>query len=638
MTTSAQREASGTVRAWLLEGLHRERVPSGPHKDSPETQHTWWQVMCLTGVDYFSTLGYQPGIAAVAAGALSPIATSLLVALTLFGALPTYRAVAEQSPNGMGSIAMLERLLPHWWGKLLVLVLLGFVATAFIFTITLSASDATAHILENPFVPGFLDGQQVPITLLLIALLGAIFLRGFSEAIGLAVVLVAVYLVLNVVVIAVALREVVSHPQLIDGWRHTLTAEHSSPLAMIGVSLLVLPKLALGLSGFETGVAVMPQIQGDLRERIKGARRLLTTAALIMSVFLLTSSVATSMLIPAKEFKTGGKASGRALAYLAHEHLGDWFGTAYDISTIAILWFAGASALTGLLNIVPRYLPRYGMAPDWARAVRPLVLVFTAIAFAITLLFGAQVEPQGGAYATGVLALILSAAVAVTISAYRAGRAFPAAAFTVISLVLGYAAVENIRERPDGLSIALLFVVAIVVTSLVSRATRSTELRVTNVELDEAARRIVLENDGELRLIANEPDARDSAEYAEKDRETREYHHLPDDEPMIFLEVTLGDASEFESELLVKGETRHGYQVLSVRSPAVANTVAAILFHLRDVTGKRPHVYFHWAEGNPVGALLRYLVFGGGDVPPLTREVIRKAEPETGRRPQVHVS
>ncbi|MCT9930250.1 amino acid transporter [Planotetraspora sp. A-T 1434] len=638
MTTSAQREASGTVRAWLLEGLHRERVPSGPHKDSPEKQHTWWQVMCLTGVDYFSTLGYQPGIAAAAAGALSPIATSLLVALTLFGALPTYRAVAEQSPNGMGSIAMLERLLPHWWGKLLVLVLLGFVATAFIFTITLSASDATAHILENPFVPGFLDGQQVPITLLLIALLGAIFLRGFSEAIGLAVVLVAVYLVLNVVVIAVALWEVVSHPQLIDGWQHTLTAEHSSPLAMIGVSLLVLPKLALGLSGFETGVAVMPQIQGELRERIKGARRLLTTAALIMSVFLLTSSVATSMLIPAKEFQTGGKASGRALAYLAHEHLGDWFGTAYDISTIAILWFAGASALTGLLNIVPRYLPRYGMAPDWARAVRPLVLVFTAIAFAITLLFGAQVEPQGGAYATGVLALILSAAVAVTISAYRAGRAFPAAAFTVISLVLGYAAVENIRERPDGLSIALLFVVAIVVTSLVSRATRSTELRVTKVELDEAARRIVMDNPGELRLIANEPDARDSAEYAEKDRETREYHHLPDDEPMIFLEVTLGDASEFESELLVTGETRHGYQVLSVRSAVVANTIAAILFHLRDMTGKRPHVYFHWAEGNPVGALLRYLVFGGGDVPPLTREVIRKAEPETGRRPQVHVS
>lgn len=637
LTTSAQRETSGAVRAWLLDGLQRDRRPAGQHEDHPDKQHTWWQVMCLTGVDYFSTLGYQPGIAAVAAGALSPVATSLLVLLTLFGALPTYRAVAKESPNGMGSIAMLERLLPHWWGKLLVLVLLGFVATAFVFTITLSASDATAHILENPFVPGFLDGQQVVITLLLIGLLGGIFLRGFSEAIGLAVVLVAVYLALNVVVVGVALSEVVADPDLLNGWRQALTAEHSSPVAMIAVSLLVLPKLALGLSGFETGVAVMPQIKGTLGERIKGTRRLLTTAALVMSVFLLSSSVATTVLIPAKEFEEGGRASGRALAYLAHEYLGDWFGTAYDVSTIAILWFAGASALTGLLNIVPRYLPRYGMAPDWARAVRPLVLVFTGISFGITILFGAEVEPQGGAYATGVLALILSAAVAVAISAFRAGRTGAGAAFAAISIVFAYAAVENIRERPDGLQIALLFVVAIVVTSLVSRATRSTELRATHIELDETARRIVQETNGELRLIANEPDARDTAEYAEKDRETREYHHLPVDEPMIFLEVTLGDASEFESELRVTGEERHGYRVLTVHSPAVANTIAAILFHLRDETGRRPHVYFHWAEGNPIGALLRYLFFGGGDVPPLTREVIRQAEPDISRRPQVHV-
>ncbi len=183
-----------------------------------------------------------------------------------------------------------------------------------------------------------------------------------------------------------------------------------------------------------------------------------------------------------------------------------------------------------------------------------------------------------------------------------------------ISLVFAYAAVENIRERPDGLQIALLFVVAIVVTSLISRATRSTELRATHIELDATVRRIVEETGGELRLIANEPDARGTAEYAEKDRETREYHHLPDDEPMIFLEVTLGDASEFESELRVTGEERHGYRVLTVHSPAVANTIAAILFHLRDETGRRPHVYFHWAEGNPIGALLpkagRYLACG----------------------------
>ncbi|MBO4275025.1 amino acid transporter [Microbispora triticiradicis] len=640
MATSARQETeggSGPLRAWLLDGLQSDQGTAGSHAGQPGSRHSWWQVMCLTGVDYFSTLGYQPGIAALAAGALSPIATALLVALTLFGALPTYRAVAEHSPHGMGSIAMLERLLPRWWGKFLVLVLLGFVATAFVFTITLSASDATAHLIENPFFPKALEGQRVVITLVLIAILGGIFLRGFSEAIGLAVVLVGAYLVLNTVVVAVALREVVTHPDLVADWHGALTAEHAGPLAMVGMSLLVLPKLALGLSGFETGVAVMPQIDGDLRQRIGGARRLLTTAALVMSVFLLASSVATTVLIPAAEFREGGKAGGRALAYLAHSLLGDWFGTAYDLSTIAILWFAGASALTGLLNIVPRYLPRYGMAPDWARAVRPLVLVFTAVAFGITLLFGAQVEAQGGAYATGVLALILSAAAAVTITAYRESRPVAAAAYGLISLVLCYATVENIRERPDGLKIALLFVVAIVATSLISRATRSTELRATRVELDETARKFVLGVGGELRLIANEPDARDPAEYEDKDRETREYHHLPEDECMIFLEVTLSDASEFESELRVAGEERHGYQVLKVESPAVANTIAAVLFHLRDLTGKRPHVYFHWAEGNPVGALLRYLIFGGGDVPPLTREVIRKAEPDLARRPQVHV-
>ncbi|MFG1679034.1 amino acid transporter [Nonomuraea sp. NPDC049269] len=623
------------MRSWLLHGL---QPTSGMHDEHPGKRHSWWQVMCLTGVDYFSTLGYQPGIAALAAGALSPIATLMLVALTLFGALPTYRVVAAESPNGMGSIAMLERLLPSWWGKLLVLVLLGFVATAFIFTITLSASDATAHILQNPFFPDALAGQQVPITLLLIAALGAIFLRGFSEAIGLAIALVAVYLALNVVVVGTAIAQVMSHPELVGDWQDALTAGHSSPLAMIALSAVALPKLALGLSGFETGVAVMPQIEGDLEQRVKGAKRLLTTAALIMSVFLIFSGFATAVLIPHKEFEEGGQAAGRALAYLAHHYLGDWFGTLYDISTIAILWFAGASALTGLLNIVPRYLPRYGMAPDWARAVRPLVLVFTAISFVITILFGANVESQGGAYATGVLALILSAAVAVTISVARAGRRGAAAAFGLISVILAYTFAANVIERPDGLSIAVFFVVAIIVTSIISRATRSTELRVTGLTLDKEAKRLIDGlPPGDLRIIANEPDARDEAEYAEKDRETRQYHHLPDDEPMLFLEVTLGDTSEFESEVVVRGEERHGYGVLTVRSAAVANTIAAILLHLRDTTGRRPHVYFHWAEGNPVWALLRYLLFGGGDVPPLTREVLRLAEPEPGRRPQVHV-
>jgi hypothetical protein len=627
------------LRGWLLKGLRRHDAKSaGPQQEeAPEHQHSWWQVMCLTGVDYFSTLGYQPGIAALAAGTLSPIATLLLVALTLFGALPTYRAVAKESPNGLGSLSMLERLLPGWRGKLLVLFLLGFVATAFIVTITLSAADATAHILHNPFVPEFLASWQVPVTLMLIAALGGVFLAGFSEAISIAVVLVAIYLALNIVVVGVAIQHVLAAPDLVTAWSASLTSDYSSPIAMIAVSLYVMPKLALGLSGFETGVAVMPLVKGDLAQRIAGARKLLTTAALIMSVFLITSSFATTMLIPAKEFAEGGAANGRALAYLAHEYLGDWFGTVYDLSTIAILWFAGASALAGLLNIVPRYLPRYGMAPDWSRAARPMVLVFTGISFAITVFFGAEVESQGGAYATGVLALILSAAVAVSLSAWTGGRRKTAIPFGIVALIISYATVANIIERPDGLVIALFFVLAIVVTSLISRATRSTELRVTRITLDNQARLYINET-AEIHLIANQPHARDCKEYVDKSREAWELHRLRQAEGLLFLEVTVPDASEFTSELRVVGEERYGFRVLRMESSTIANAIAALLLHLRDETGKMPNVYFHWAvEGNPIGALLRYLVFGGGDIPPLTREVLRQAEADTARRPVVHV-
>ena len=180
--------------------------------------------MCLTGVDYFSTLGYQPGIAAIAAGVLAPIATLILVIITLFGALPMYKRVASRSPHGDGSISMLERLMGWWQGKALVLCLIGFVATGFVITITLSAADATAHIAENPY-SSFLHGYEVPVTLALISLLGLVFLKGFGEAISIAVGLVTVYLALNVVVIGAAILEVVRHPSVIDNWRADLSAE-----------------------------------------------------------------------------------------------------------------------------------------------------------------------------------------------------------------------------------------------------------------------------------------------------------------------------------------------------------------------------------------------------------------------------
>lgn len=335
--------------------------------------------MCLTGVDYFSTLGYQPGIAFLAAGLLSPMATLVLVFLTLLGALPVYRAVAKESPHGQGSISMLERLLPGWRGKTLVLVLLGFAATDFIITITLSAADATAHIVENPMIQqtgvGILHDRML-VTLFLLTVPGGIFLAGFREAIGISVALVFVYLALNTVALGAALQELIKNPELISGWQSKLFQVHQSVGAMIGKSLILFPKLALGMSGFETGVAVMPLVkgnEGDSREKPKGrienTRKLLLCAAVIMASFLMASSVTTTVLIPAEAFKDGGEANGRAISFLAHRFLGHGFGTAYDISSILILWFAGASAMAGLLNLVPRYLPRYGMAPEWAGAM-----------------------------------------------------------------------------------------------------------------------------------------------------------------------------------------------------------------------------------------------------------------------------
>ncbi|MFF0561794.1 amino acid transporter [Streptomyces sp. NPDC004266] len=642
---------TGRLRAWMLEGLSdmgkgRPSRPEEPAADAAHQGQRWWRVMCLTGVDYFSTLGYQPGIAALAAGLLSPVATIVLVIVTLAGALPVYRRVAEESPHGEGSIAMLSRLLSFWQGKLFVLTLLGFAATDFLITITLSAADASTHLVENPHLESALHDKQMIITLVLIALLGAVFLKGFLEAIGVAVALVGVYLALNAVVVVTGLWHVLTEGHVVTDWTAALTQEHGNVFAMVGVALLVFPKLALGLSGFETGVAVMPHVQGDPDDteakptgRIRGTKKLLTTAALIMSVFLICTSFITTVLIPHEEFESGGNANGRALAYLAHEYLGSAFGTVYDVSTIAILWFAGASAMAGLLNLMPRYLPKYGMAPHWARAVRPMVIVFTLVAFLVTWIFDADVDAQGGAYATGVLVLICSAAIAVTIAARKAGQKGWTVGFGVISAVFLYTTVVNVIERPDGVKIGACFIAGIILISLLSRLGRAFELRVTHIELDEMAERFIEDISRRVpRFIANEPDNRDVAEYRDKIEQIRADNDLPTTEDFVFVEVTVTDPSEFEAGLTVRGEVMHDrFRVLTVESSSVPNALAALLLHSRDLTGVRPHVYFEWTEGNPFANFFRFFLLGRGEVAPTTREVLREAEPDRDRRPRVHV-
>jgi hypothetical protein len=661
---------SSWFKKWLYKGLPEiegPHEPEGRHK-----QHSWWKVMCLTGVDYFSTLGYQPGIAFLAAGALSPFATLVLVLLTLFGALPMYRRVAEESPHGDGSISMLENLLSRWKGKMFVLILLGFVATSFIITITLSAADATAHIVENPFVEHHLPflNHRIVLTFILVGLLGAVFLKGFNEAIGIAVGIVALYLSLNVVTIGVALFEIFGrHPEALANWQEAIWRHPDvggSMAWLVVYALLLFPKLALGLSGFETGVVVMPLIKSDdepdedrlekihepqlpdvrssppvqnahIEGRIRAGKKLLTCAALIMSFLLVGSSIATSMLISAEKFQEGGEAYGRALSYLAHHLMGEGFGSVYDISTVLILWFAGASAMAGLLNIVPRYLPRYGMAPDWARATRPLVIVFTGICFLVTLFFKADVTSQGGAYATGVLMLMTSAAVAVAISAWRRKQA-SRFGFLVITIVFLYTTIVNMIEQPSGIQIASLFIFSIIFVSFVSRAMRTTEIRIDEIVLDAKAQEFLEDfGDEDLRIITNRRETGDVSEYRFKEHEKRIDNHIPATSPILFYEIELGDASEFKGKLTIRGIEINGYRILRTEASAVPNAIAAFLIYLRDTTGKIPHVYFGWSEGNPIMYLARYILFGEGDTAPVTREILRQAEDDPELRPNVHV-
>jgi hypothetical protein len=642
--------------------------------------------MCLTGVDYFSTLAYQPSIAFENAGLLAPFATVVLVLVTLFGALPVYRYVAGKSFNGQGSIAMLANLVSGWPGKVLVLTLLGFAATDFVITKTLSAADAAEHMISNPLWPiphpdqSDADRQRLYVTFGLLVLLGAVFLRGFREVIGLAVLLVGTYLFLNVVIMVAGLTYLAGHPTRFAHWIERIQAGEwfieNPPTGGTGMgaialfSLLVFPRLALGLSGFETGVAVMPLVKGHDDDdpknpigRILNTRRLLVTAAVVMSIFLLGSSLVVSTLIEPSALVTydahgqplpltGLKppAADRALAYIAHGEggaiapfFGPTFGTIYDIVTVVILWFAGASAMAGLLNLVPQYLPRYGMAPEWARAIRPLVILFTVINLVVTYIFDASVKAQGDAYATGVLALITSACVATVIDRWRAKAGKPWLrrvpwTYGLITAVFFYTTCDVIIGKPAGIKIAGCFIATILVTSIVSRLLRARELRFQGFNIPDTKSRLLWDTIKHLGLSVLVPHRPGRRSLESKEATIRAEHRIPPDVMVVFVEVNLADPSEFAPtpELSVKEE--QGRYVVKVRNAAsIAHTLAAVAMDMSKA-GKPPTIHFGWTEQSPVSGTIGFLLFGEGNVPWEVRELIRKAEPDEAKRPKVMIA
>jgi hypothetical protein len=636
--------------------------------------------MCLCGVDYFSTLGYQPSIAFEGAGILSPIATLVLVAVTLFGALPIYCHVAGETPDGVGSVGMIERIFRGWTSKIFVLVLVGFAATDFVITKTLSAADATAHLLSNPLFMGSTPEwmhSQIAVTMFLLVLLSAMFIKGYGEVVGLATLLVVTYIGLTAIVIGAGLLYLMSHPELTTQWINQISNGdyhlHHSPISGKGpwvallIACLIFPKLALGMSGFETGVLHIHLIRGkeddpsNAEGRIRRTRLLLITAALIMSVMLLGSSLVTGTgtLIPAEEFRMSperGKAVDRALAYIAHGEspfavcplFGSVFGTVYDISTILILWFAGASAMAGLLNMVPRYLPRYGMAPEWAAAYRPLVIAFTVVNLLVTWCFRADVSSQGGAYATGVLVLMTSASIGSLVDLSRKPR--PAerslkfrrkvmlAAFGLISLVFVYTTAANIVERPDGIIIASIFIACVMCMSIISRIWRSRELRLNEFRFENEGGKMLWTDlcaDGGFRvLIPHRPGSRS---LADKEIEVRRKHRIPAEVPLLFLEVHSGDTSEFHNTPVISVRQEDGRFILVAREVAsVSHTIAQIAIELGK-SGAPLDIVFGWSIGNSMQLAIQFVLFGQGDVPNSVFDLLEHAIPDPIKRPTVLV-
>lgn len=667
---------------------------------TPKTsEHYWLWVLCLLGLDYFSTLAYQPSITFAVAGRLGPLATAVVVLVTLLGALPVYWYLAGRAPAGGSAIGMLADVVRGWRGKTLILVLLGFAATDFTMLKTLSLADAAIHVRGNQDAAwtsalndvvawlrqlvldhlsdrtGEFLTEQLIATLLL-GLLGFVFWyilrKGFSRnVLRLAVPLVAVYLALNGLIMVQGIMCLVDHPELVAGWLEQLrdgdwvihhpfwVRDGWGSVALL--ALLFLPNLALGLSGFEMSMILMPQVRGRDGEeppvtRIRNTRKVLVVAALVMSTYLLSASVVTTLLIPPNEFDPDGMATNRALAYLAHggrlvdgaptalPWCGPWFGSIYDIATVLILTLAGTSVMTALAVLLPKFLLRFGMELRWVHRWGVLLMVFAGVNLTVTLYFRASVEAQRNAYACGVLVLITCAALAAWLEQRRRRAAVGGFAarvgewyFGIICFGLAAVTVAVAVRAGSGLLIAALFILAILAMSVMSRAMRADELRTLGFEFKDDQARLLWDS---LRmadfpaLVPHRP-GRDAR--AIKEAQIRAEHQLDPDVDIVFLEVHTDDPSDFYQRPLVEivREDKR-FVVRLTRCVSVAHAIAAAALEMSRVS-RPPALHFGWPEMDLLTSSWSYFAFGEGNIPWKVHELIKLAEPDAAKRPRVVV-
>lgn len=658
----------------------------------------WLWVLCLLGVDYFSTLSYQPSITYQAAGLLGPIATAVVVLVTLFGVLPVYNYLARHSPHGEGVIAILERLVHGWVGKTLILVLLGFATTDFVMLKSLSLADASEHLLHNSYIEqehhfktlsesgkemaSQLLGNEFTryfnehlIVTLLLGIISFVFWfllrKGFNQKVViLAVPLVGLYLLLNAIVIGSGVWYLAEHPHVWNSWQENLHQElqqgtqqpwlGSGWAAMILLSMLLLPQLSLGLSGFEMNMILMPQVRGKKGEdsqtpegRIRNTRKILFSAALIMSVYLLGAVVVTTLLIPDTSF-TDGRANNRALAYLAHGGtltgqatgainplFGPWFGSLYDVSTILILCFAGTSVMTALARLLPRILLRFGMELKWADRWGLLFVLFAVINLVITIVFRASVEHQRGAYATGVLAMVCAAALVTVIHRWKQKPKrywlwrFPWHYGMIAALFLATLLVVLVTS-PSGLLISCCFIGTILGTSVVSRALRTDEIRTVGFEFVDDNSKFLWDSLRMAGFPVMVPHRPGRHHRLEKEKMIRQDHQLDPDKEIVFLEIEVDDPSNFYQKLLIEVVSEDNNIVLKVtRCVSIAHAIASIALALSEYCDPPPGLHFGWSEMDLLAASWSYLAFGEGNVPWKVRELIMEAEPDPKRRPRI---